>query len=370
MLTGNFAFVKGAGTEQQAAVQETYTPVTQQTAQNDMMITEEVLTGTIKITSEVEGEFYFDGVLKGNFTKGRVYTLNNIAIGSHTLKVGDWQQEVMVENSKTAEVMASNLGADLAIIPGGTFTMGSPAYEANRYTDETQHTVQLTGFAIMKYEVTVAEFKRFIDETGYQTDADKRTGDYGSYIWTGSEWQKRDGVNWKCGVGGYPRPQTEYNHPVIHVSWNDANAYAQWLSQKTGKKWRLPTEAEWEYAARGGVETHGSASQLYSGGDNIDAVAWYSGNSGNTTHPVGQKQPNGYGLYDMTGNVWEWCADWYSETYNSVYTNPQGASMGSFRVNRGGSWNRSPGYCRVAYRFINIPDYRRNYIGFRLCLVP
>jgi len=173
-----------------------------------------------------------------------------------------------------------------------------------------------------------------------------------------------------CGVSGSLRPQSEYNHPVVHVSWYDAMAYAQWLSKKTGKIWRLPTEAEWEYAARGGVSSASTTAYTYSGSDNIDAVAWYSNNSSIQTHPVGQKQPNDYGLYDMTGNVWKWCSDWYSDSYYSSnpISNPQGSSSGSYRVNRGGSWYSNAEICRVAYRNYYTPSNRNYNLGFRLAL--
>lgn len=356
MLTGNFQFVMGS-----IASQPNLAIATNPVASNDLIISEEVFTGTIKVTSEVEGDFYLDGVVKGKFSKGRAYTLNNIEVGSHTLKVGDWTETVNVERDKTHEVMAGSVGADMASIPGGTYTMGS-----NESNDETPHTVSVGSFSMMKTEVTVAQFKQFIDATGYQTDADKRTNGYGSWIYDGSTWVKKDGVNWKCGVSGSLRPQSEYNHPVIHVSWNDAVAYAQWLSQKTGKTWRLPTEAEWEYAAKGG-QNH-----TYTGSESIDDVGWYSGNSGNQTHLVGQKKPNGFGLYDMTGNVWEWCSDWYSDSYykSSPSSNPQGPSSGSGRVDRGGSWHDNAEDCRVADRGYSAPGNRYYAVGFRLVCVP
>ena len=142
------------------------------------------------------------------------------------------------------------------------------------------------------------------------------------------------------------------------------------MNTKTGLNYRLPTEAEWEYAARGGVKTQNSASQKYSGSNNINEIAWYDNNSNSKTHSVGSKKPNELGIYDMSGNVWEWCNDWYDSSYykNSPKNNPQGASSGSSRVNRGGSWNINAEYCRVANRYYNSPGSSSHYLGFRLLL--
>jgi formylglycine-generating enzyme required for sulfatase activity len=226
--------------------------------------------------------------------------------------------------------------ATVAFISGGSFTMGSSSGDG----DETPYTVSVGSFAMMKYEVTFAQFDAYCDATGKQKPSDQ---------------------GWGRG-----------NRPVINVSWHNATDYAEWLSRKTGKTWRLPTEAEWEFAARGGASTSLSNPTTYAGSNNIDEVAWYSSNSGNKTQPVGQKKPNGYGLYDMTGNVWEWCADWYGSDYykSSPSSNPQGPSGGSDRVARGGSWDRNAEYCRVANRYNRTPDYRYNNIGFRLVLAP
>jgi formylglycine-generating enzyme required for sulfatase activity len=266
------------------------------------------------------------------------------------------------------EVRANKInqsGIEMVFVKGGTFTMGCTGEQSDCEDDEKPvHPVTVSDFNIGKYEVTVTQFKSFIDATGYKTDAEK--GD-GSYIWNGTEWKKQSGVNWKCDVQGNLRPQSEYNHPVIHVSWNDATEYCKWLSGKTGKKYRLPTEAEWEYAARGG--SAGSPTR-YAGSNTINEVAWYADNSGKKTHPVGQKKSNELGIYDMTGNVWECCSDWYGKDFygSSPKNNPQGNSSGAYRVLRGGGWYYDPQYCRVSNRNISIPDFRSSNYGFRLVL--
>ena len=152
------------------------------------------------------------------------------------------------------------------------------------------------------------------------------------------------------------------NLPVESVSWNDVQQFIKKLNQKTGKHYRLPTEAEWEYAARGGAKSRG---YKYSGSNTIDNVAWYSNSK---PHSVGTKQANELGIYDMTGNVWEWCNDWYSSSYydSSPQNNPLGASSGSRRVSRGGGWGSNAFYCRSAFRSNSSLIYSSYYIGFRL----
>lgn len=158
------------------------------------------------------------------------------------------------------------------------------------------------------------------------------------------------------------------DYPMYYVSWDEAMEFCRLLSQKTGKTYTLPTEAQWEYAARGGNKADGTK---YAGSNMIDAVAWYTDNSGNSTHPVGTKRGNALGIYDMSGNVWEWCKDWYSNSYVSYDTNnPTGPSSGSYRVCRGGGWLNSASGCRVSNRVSNAPDYRSNGLGFRVVLVP
>ncbi len=154
--------------------------------------------------------------------------------------------------------------------------------------------------------------------------------------------------------------------PVDNVCWHDCQDFIRKLNQITGKNFRLPTEAEWEYAARGGKK---SKSYKYSGSNTIDNVAWYTNNSGNQTHNVKTKFPNELGIYDMSGNVWEWCQDWYGYYANSPQANPTGPSSGSYRVLRGGSWYSSAQYCRVAIRGNGTPSLRYDDYGFRLVLV-
>ena len=165
-------------------------------------------------------------------------------------------------------------------------------------------------------------------------------------------------AQWKAVMSSNPSNFKGDNLPVEQVSWDDAQEFIKKLNAKGEGTYRLPTEAEWEYAARSG--TTGD----YAG--NLDAMAWYSTNSGNKTHEVGTKQANGWGLYDMHGNVWEWCADWYGAYSSSAQTDPTGATSGSVRVFRGGGWFSDAVYLRSAIRNYNSPSYRGSVLGFRV----
>jgi formylglycine-generating enzyme required for sulfatase activity len=287
-------------------------------------------------------------------------------------------------------------------IKGGTFMMGSPESEADRSSNELQHEVKVSDFAMCRYAVSVGDFKLFMKESGYLTDAEKENW---SYVWNGKEWGKKEGVNWRHDVAGNERAETEYNHPVLHVSWNDAVAYCVWLSKKQGiGTFRLPTEAEWEYACRaidqalltiegipvtidGDPNSFGTTSTPFNTGENLTTdQANYDGNYPYRNYPKGEYRqktvpvdafkPNGYGLYNMHGNVWEWCSDWYDEKYydeckkSGVEENPQGPDKGSSRVLRGGSWINNARYCRSASRSNDNPGLRYYYVGFRLVFVP
>ena len=237
--------------------------------------------------------------------------------------------------------ITNSLGMEFVSIKPGTFMMGSPSSEPERRKNERQHKVTLTkGFYMQTTEVTQGQWKAVM---GKNPSKFKNCGD-------------------DC--------------PVEKVSWNDAQGFIRRLNQKEGSdKYRLPTEAEWEYAARAGSKTafaNGGISELKCGYDsNLDAVGWYCGNSNKRTHPVAQKQPNSWGLYDMHGNVYEWCQDWYGEYYPvSSVIDPTGPSSASLRVYRGGGWRKNARYCRAASRSRYKPGTRNGSVGFRLVLSP
>lgn len=254
-------------------------------------------------------------------------------------------------------------------VRGGSFAMGSADALAMAH-ERPVHVVTVDAFWIDRTEVTVAQFAAFVQATGYSTDAEK-------YGWSGvfdsarAAWVRVDGADWRHPDG--PDSHAGANDPVTHVSWNDAQAYSQW------KGHRLPTEAEWEYAARGGL-----AGKAYSWGDELrpggkPMANWWQGSFPvrNTLEdkfagpaPVASFPANGYGLFDVTGNVWEWVADWYAPDYyaRSSARDPQGPAHGSERVMRGGSYLCASNFCsnyRVAGRSHATPDTSLSNVGFR-----
>jgi formylglycine-generating enzyme required for sulfatase activity len=251
-------------------------------------------------------------------------------------------------------------------IPGGTFLMGSLENEKSRKADEVQHEVTLSPFKMSKYEVTVAQFKSFVDATGYQTLAE--TGKYGfkgSSIWIGGKYEKKEGVNWRHDMHGNLVPDSNYNHPVTNVTWDDAIAFSKWMGCK------LPTEAQWEYAARGGMFTPFNTGTClstdqanYNG--NIPGANCKKGIYRNKTLKVGSFPANTFGLHDMHGNVSEWVFDVYSDYPTTPQTNPTGPSEGSDRVTRGGGWQDNSANCRSAARKKIFHGRVISHIGFRL----
>jgi formylglycine-generating enzyme required for sulfatase activity len=298
-----------------------------------------------------------------------------------------------------AQEITNSLGMKLVLIPHGTFQMGSPVGEKGRYDDEgPKHEVQIAkGFYLGKYAVTRGQFRLFVQDTRYQTEAEKDGKGGWGYLET------------KDGKGGFPQKDT-FNwrrtgfeqtdeHPVVNVSWNDAQAFCEWLGRKEAKPYRLPTEAEWEYACRAGTST-----RFYNGDEDSDlrkvaniadrslAARWDHSGLHNPafkktliswlgevswddgypfTAPVGQFRCNAWGLYDMHGNVWHWCSDWYDEKYygRSPRVDPQGPDDGKFRVVRGSGWfDFPPRWCRSAHRGALEPTDRWHCVGFRVAV--
>jgi formylglycine-generating enzyme required for sulfatase activity len=232
----------------------------------------------------------------------------------------------------------SDFEPDMVFVKGGAFQMGQPdpniSCDGCSKDEQPVHSVTLSSFYIGRYEVTQKQWREVM---GTNPSHFKNCGD-------------------DC--------------PVENVSWDDVQAYLKKLNEKTGKNYRLPTEAEWEYAARGGSQSKG---YTYSGDNLIGNVAWYGGNSGNQTQKVGKRKANELGIFDMSGNVLEWCSDWYNEGYYQLsggMTNSQGPISGSIRVLRGGSWYSDGHACRSVNRIYGTPSFRFNYIGFRLVFAP
>ena len=225
---------------------------------------------------------------------------------------------------------ANGVSFTMKYVEGGTFQMGATSEQgSDAFSDESPvHSVTLSTFYMGETEVTQEL--------------------------------------WQAVMGSNPSHFSGTNLPVERVSWNTiVNEFLPTLNAATGRNFRLPTEAEWEFAARGGNQGHG---YKYAGSNTIGNVAWYTDNSSSKTHAVKTKQANELGLYDMSGNVWEWCQDWYGNYSSGSQTNPQGPSSGSDRVLRGGGWNRYARDCRVSYRNVSDPVITSNGFGFRLAL--
>ncbi|MBP3455204.1 MAG: SUMF1/EgtB/PvdO family nonheme iron enzyme [Alistipes sp.] len=238
---------------------------------------------------------------------------------------------------------AAGLNMKMVWVEGGEFLMGGTSEQGSEVDSDEQviRRVKLDSYYICECEVTQEQWAKVMG-TSIQQQAGKA------------------GQSTYRGIGP--------DYPMYYVSWEEAQAFCSELSRMTGRTYCLPTEAQWEYAARGGKNADGSK---YSGSWSIDAVAWYDGNSGSNTHPVKNKRANALGLYDMSGNVWEWCSDWYGANYNVNDTNnPTGPSSGSYRVLRGGGWSNDAQYCRVSYRSNDTPGGRYYDSGFRVVVLP
>jgi formylglycine-generating enzyme required for sulfatase activity len=234
------------------------------------------------------------------------------------------------ETSSMQTFTVNGVSFTMVDVEGGTFTMGATAEQGSdaEINESPAHQVTLSSFSIGQTEVTQELWL--------------------TVMGSNPSWFKDD-----------------IQRPVEFVNWDECQEFITKLNEITGKSFRLPTEAEWEYAARGGNKSQGFK---YSGSNNIDEVAWYSENSGSKTHAVGIKAPNELGLYDMSGNVYEWCQDWYGDYSADAQTNPTGAASGNYRVGRSGSWGSGTGYCRVSARSDLAPTGASARVGLRLAL--
>ena len=327
---------------------------------NQIELLLKLLVREVKHASSGRQEPWMEGSIEGEF-----------CFGGCQAESADNQGPRPVRNPIVTELEKRDLVMEVVAVDGGCFQMGD-SFDDGLADEKPNHEVCLDTFFMGKSAVTVGQFRRFVDETGYRTEAEKGGGCYG---YKGDKWAKQSDFTWRL-----PGFNQDDRHPVVCVSWNDANSFAQWLGNlKKGTRYRLPREAEWEYAARSGGRR-----ERYAGVDDTKLLPKFGNicdsncdfnwkiqelNDGYFyTAPVGSFQPNGLGLYDMTGNVWQWTVDWYAEDYytSSPMNNPLGPSRGSARVFRGGGWGSEPAHVRTTGRDRNDPTYRSNDLGFRL----
>jgi formylglycine-generating enzyme required for sulfatase activity len=337
----------------------------------DIIVTSEPQTITLQAPTPIQGEadinsspamadIYIDGKKVGQTPQ----MVSDLLVGQHQVRISkqgynDFNSTLTVREGETSMLTAKlekpkaeqnvtvsnpgmtssagnmvitvgNVSFTMVRVEGGTFQMGATGEQGSDADRDEKpvHKVTLSPYYIGETEVTQAL--------------------------------------WEAVMGSNPSNFKGNNRPVERVSWNDCQKFVQKLNQKTGREFRLPTEAEWEFAARGGNKSCG---YKYSGSNNSEDVAWFGDNSSLQTHDVKTKQANELGLYDMSGNVWEWCQDWYAKKYpSSTQTNPVGSSSGYIRVNRGGSWSSETKLCRVSSRGFIAPDARYYFLGLRLAL--
>jgi len=322
-------------------------------------------------TSRIEGGYYFAGSDVGF----RVVRPS----GPGTSKPIIAKPSAPTVSSTTTTTVAKKLSSlkgmvQMTLVEGGTFIMGTESGESN---EKPAHTVTVSTFLIGTYEITVAQFAKFIEVTGYVTEAEKGKG---GWIRENGQWIQKSDANWFN-----PYIKQTAQHPVVHICVEDAMQFCNALSEAEGLQpvyritastisvdlsnngYRLPTEAEWEFAARGGLKSKGCQ---YAGASDLSEVGWHSANSGGVTHPVGSKKPNELGIYDLSGNVWEWCQDRYSSYTADSQRDPLGWSEENKKVLRGGAWTTGPAYCRVYKRLSEKPDITDFTFGFRVARRP
>lgn len=289
-------------------------------------IIKDLKTGTYKVTLRLEG--YQEQSKSVTFKAGgATQSKVNITLNK---EIPQTNAVSSTSNSSNGVYTVNGVSFKMIYVAGGTFSMGATSEQGSDGDDDEKpvHSVTLSSYWIGETEITQEL--------------------------------------WQAVMGSNPSRFTgDSRRPVEQVSYDDCKTFISKLNSLTGKNFRLPTEAEWEYAARGGNKSRG---YKYSGSNTLGDVAWYDGNSGSTTHPVKTKRANELGIYDMSGNVWEWCNDWYGSYSSGSQTNPRGAGSGSDRVDRGGSWRSLARGCRVSSRNGSTPSFRYNFLGLRLAI--
>ncbi len=281
---------------------------------------------------------------RGDVDQDGIVGIDDVTCLVDYLLYGTWGDEpVNPEEPVTETFTVNGVTFTMVAVEGGTFTMGATAEQGTNVYDKEKptHEVTLSSYCIGQTQVTQALWQAVMGNNPSSFNG----GNYG----------------------------TNLQRPVDNVSWDDCQTFITKLNQMTGKTFRLPTEAEWEFAARGGNLSQG---YKYAGSNNVDDVAWHwdnipsqtEGNAGYGTQTVATKAPNELGLYDMSGNVFEWCQDWYGSYSGEAQTNPVGPSSGTYRVLRGSSWEFNFWYCRVSNRDFDVPSYAFNFFGLRLAL--
>ena len=274
-----------------------------------------------------------------SFSKSILFAplLSLLLVGVLVVSCGDDDNEEDVQTSSSNQNGGSNDSGSENVFPGIVYTVNGVSFKMIAVKGGTFQMGSDDGYNAV-HQVTLSDY--YIGETEVTQEL------------------------WSAVMGSNPSNFTgNMQRPVEQVSWDDCQTFIYKLNQLTGETFRLPTEAQWEYAARGGNKSKGS---IYSGSNEIDEVAWYWDNSSFTTHPVKTKAPNELGIYDMSGNVWEWCSDWYGDYSSAAQTDPTGPATGYYRVGRGGSWDNDATYCRVAFRGNSTPTNRFSHLGLRL----
>ncbi len=317
------------------------------------------IVGEAEITSNPAlADIYIDGKKVGQTPQ----LISDLLVGSHTVKLSrkgfaDYTGTITVKERESTSLTATMKKQETPAIVGGSATANA--------AENLTFTVKGVTFTMVKVEAGTFTMGA-TSEQGSEAYIDEKpahkvtlTKDY--YIGQTEVTQ----ALWQAVMGSNPSKFKGDNLPVDQVCWDDCQKFISKLNSLTGSKFRLPTEAEWEYAARGGNKSRG---YKYSGSNNIKDVVWYTKTTKKRTKPVGTKSPNELGIYDMSGNVWEWCYDWYGSYSSGAQTDPTGATSGSGRVSRGAGWDFDARFCRVSYRICCTPDFRYNNLGLRLVL--